>query len=214
MLTVSSLLAYEMSREPLNWFAPNSQGRRACLVPRSDDSECQGQGQGHQGQRRHFSALSAACVRFMFGKTSLAFSCKFCFTFSCYRFNERVAKAYSWTLAHHHRSCYHNLFDRLLPLLPCLPAVRQTSRKRSVFIYVYLPISLVVQVQQSAWCVCVCLVCLDSYFRTTRKWLLTQIPELSWYYLLGYCRRLRSTFKVTEGKILLKRSVRPRVRAF
>jgi len=29
-------------------------------------------GQGHQGQKRHFSALSAACVRFVFGKTSLA----------------------------------------------------------------------------------------------------------------------------------------------
>jgi len=28
-------------------------------------------GQGHQRQKRHFSALSAVCVRFMFGKTSL-----------------------------------------------------------------------------------------------------------------------------------------------
>jgi len=27
-------------------------------------------GQGHHGQKRHFSALPAACVRFMFGKTS------------------------------------------------------------------------------------------------------------------------------------------------
>jgi len=31
-------------------------------------------GQGHQDKKRHFSAVSAACVRFMFGKTSLAFS--------------------------------------------------------------------------------------------------------------------------------------------
>ena len=31
-------------------------------------------GQGHQGQKRHFSALLAACVRFMFGRTSLASS--------------------------------------------------------------------------------------------------------------------------------------------
>jgi len=32
-------------------------------------------GQGHQGQKRHFLALSAACVRFMFRKTSLASRC-------------------------------------------------------------------------------------------------------------------------------------------
>jgi len=31
-------------------------------------------GQGHQGQKTAFSALSAACVRFVFGKTSLASS--------------------------------------------------------------------------------------------------------------------------------------------
>jgi len=31
-------------------------------------------GQGNQGQKRYFSALSAAYVRFMFGKTSLASS--------------------------------------------------------------------------------------------------------------------------------------------
>jgi len=31
-------------------------------------------GIGHQGQKRHFSAVLAACVRFMFGKTSLASS--------------------------------------------------------------------------------------------------------------------------------------------
>jgi len=31
-------------------------------------------GQGHQEQKQHFSTLSAACVRFMFGKTSLASS--------------------------------------------------------------------------------------------------------------------------------------------
>jgi len=32
------------------------------------------EGQGHQGQKTAFSALSAACVRFVFGKTSLASS--------------------------------------------------------------------------------------------------------------------------------------------
>jgi len=30
--------------------------------------------EGHQGQKQHFSALSVACVRFTFGKTSLASS--------------------------------------------------------------------------------------------------------------------------------------------
>jgi len=57
-----------ISREPLNRFVTNSHGRR--LVPRSDEF----QGQGHQGQKRHFLALSAACVRFMFLKTSSACS--------------------------------------------------------------------------------------------------------------------------------------------
>jgi len=33
-------------------------------------------GQGHHGQKWHFSALSLACVGFMFGKTSLASSQK------------------------------------------------------------------------------------------------------------------------------------------
>jgi len=36
-------------------------------------------GQGHQGQKRHFSVLLAACVRFMFDKTSLASSFVFDF---------------------------------------------------------------------------------------------------------------------------------------
>jgi len=31
-------------------------------------------GQGHQGQKWHFSALLVSCVQFMFGKTSLASS--------------------------------------------------------------------------------------------------------------------------------------------
>jgi len=31
-------------------------------------------GQGHQGQKQHFSALLVACMRFIFGKTSLASS--------------------------------------------------------------------------------------------------------------------------------------------
>jgi len=43
------------------------------LVPRLDEFECQGH--GHQGQKMAFSALSVACLRFMFGKTSLASGC-------------------------------------------------------------------------------------------------------------------------------------------
>jgi len=42
------------------------------LIPRSDEFK----GQGHQGQKSHFSTLSAACMRFTFGKTSLANSLK------------------------------------------------------------------------------------------------------------------------------------------
>ena len=54
--------------------------RKTYLVPRSDEFEGQTvkvKGQGHQGQKRHFSAHSAACVRFMFGTTSLASSLNF-----------------------------------------------------------------------------------------------------------------------------------------
>ena len=48
--------------------------RETCLVPRSEvwRSRSKAKGQGQQGQKRHFSVLLAACVRFMFGKTSVA----------------------------------------------------------------------------------------------------------------------------------------------
>jgi len=43
------------------------------LVFRSDEFEGKEvKGQGHQGQKRHFSALAAACMKFMYGKISLA----------------------------------------------------------------------------------------------------------------------------------------------
>ena len=65
---------YEISPEPLNGFAPNLHGRRVwSLAPMS----LKVKGQGHLGQKRHFSALTAVCVQFMFGKTSLA-SIEFC----------------------------------------------------------------------------------------------------------------------------------------
>jgi len=48
--------------------------RKTCLAPRSDELE----GQGHRSRsswtKRHFSALSTACVRFMFAKTFVASS--------------------------------------------------------------------------------------------------------------------------------------------
>ena len=67
------LFVYEIHREPLNGFAPYSHGRRVwSLVWTSLKVEVKGQ--GHQGQKRHFLALSAACLWSMFGKTSLASS--------------------------------------------------------------------------------------------------------------------------------------------
>jgi len=57
----------------------NSHGRHAWCLARVS-LKVNVKGQGHQGQngisgtKRYFSALSAACVRFMFGKTSLACS--------------------------------------------------------------------------------------------------------------------------------------------
>ena len=67
------LFVYEISREPLNEFAPNSQGRHAWSLARTSLMlRSKIKGQGHQGQKTVFSALLAACVRFMFDKTPLA----------------------------------------------------------------------------------------------------------------------------------------------
>jgi len=46
--------------------------RKTCLVPRWDEFEGQGQRSSTPGTKTAFSALSAVCVRFMFGKTSSA----------------------------------------------------------------------------------------------------------------------------------------------
>ena len=64
---------YEISREPLNGFAPNSRGRLVWSLARTR-LNVKVKGQGRQGQKRYFSARSEACVRFVFGKTSLASS--------------------------------------------------------------------------------------------------------------------------------------------
>ena len=67
------LFVYEIYREPLSRFAPNSHGRRV-WSPAGTSLKVKVNGQGYQEQKRHFSAISAACVRSMFGKTSLTCS--------------------------------------------------------------------------------------------------------------------------------------------
>jgi len=64
---------YEISRERLNRFASNSHERRAWSLARMS-LKVKVKDKGHQGQNGIFSALSAACVRFMFGETSLVCS--------------------------------------------------------------------------------------------------------------------------------------------
>jgi len=57
------LFVYEMSQEPLNGFAPDSHGRRVLFLALTTLKV-----KVTRDKKRHFSALSAACVRFMFGK--------------------------------------------------------------------------------------------------------------------------------------------------
>ena len=49
------------------------------------------------GTKQHFSALSAACVRFMFGKTSLAFSLIIFFANDCKRYEHVKAHCTCYT---------------------------------------------------------------------------------------------------------------------
>jgi len=66
---------YEIPLEPLNGFAPNSQGRRVCsLAGMSLRVKVKGQRSRSPRTKTVFSALSVACVQFMFGKISLASS--------------------------------------------------------------------------------------------------------------------------------------------
>jgi len=67
------LLVYEISREPLNGFAPNSHGRCVWSLDRTG-LNVKVKGQGHRGQKRLFSAFSAACGWLMFDKISFAYS--------------------------------------------------------------------------------------------------------------------------------------------
>ena len=79
-LPVCFLFVYEISREPLNGYAPNSHGRRVWYLARTS---LKVKGQGHHGQKTACSDLSVACVWFMFGKTSLASSFFIAFLPSC-----------------------------------------------------------------------------------------------------------------------------------
>ena len=72
-LSVPFLFVCEISRELLNGFAPNSHERHVWSLA-GTSLNVKGQGQGHQEQQWNFSTLLAACVQFMFGKTSLASS--------------------------------------------------------------------------------------------------------------------------------------------
>jgi len=67
------LFLHEISTEPLNGFAPNSHRRRVWSLAWMS-LKVKVKGQGHQEQKTAFFTISAACVWFMFGKTSLAFS--------------------------------------------------------------------------------------------------------------------------------------------
>ena len=69
------LFVYEISRELLNGFSPNSQGRRGWSLARKDlKVKFKGQRSRSPGTKHHISALSVAFVRFVFGKTYLACS--------------------------------------------------------------------------------------------------------------------------------------------
>jgi len=65
------LFVREISWETLNQIAPNSQGRRVWSATFKVKVKCQ-RLKEPETKKRHFSAFLAACLRFMFGKTSLA----------------------------------------------------------------------------------------------------------------------------------------------
>jgi len=103
--SVVFLFVYEISPEPLNGFETNSHRRRVWSLARTS---LKVKGQGHQGQKWHFSTLSVACVWFVFGKTSLA-SSWLCILYGCWPRPQRppaFACTYPW--AHpcrYHISC-------------------------------------------------------------------------------------------------------------
>jgi len=104
------LFVYEISREPLNGFATNSHGRHNEF-----------EGQGHQGQK-HLLDLSAACVRFVFGKTFLASSLLFVWVMnytSSLWYNATAGAAMWWHVSVVFRRCLHfSLVSRLTRYQP------------------------------------------------------------------------------------------------
>ena len=66
--SVGFSFVYEISRAPLNGFAPNAHERRVWSLDQRSKVKVT------MDKKRHFSALMAAYVRFIFGKTSLASS--------------------------------------------------------------------------------------------------------------------------------------------
>ena len=69
--SVCFLFVYEISWESLNGFAPNSHGRRVWSIARKS-LRSRSKVKVTRDKKRQFSALSAACVQFMFRKTSSA----------------------------------------------------------------------------------------------------------------------------------------------
>jgi len=65
------LSVYEISPELLNTFVSNAHGRRVWSLARTS-LKVKIKSQGQEAQKQHISVLLAACVHFMFGKTSLA----------------------------------------------------------------------------------------------------------------------------------------------
>jgi len=68
--SVAFCLCMKYLREPVNGFAPNSHGRRSWSLSWTSSKV-----KVTRDKNRHFSALLAACVQFMFGKTFLSCSC-------------------------------------------------------------------------------------------------------------------------------------------
>jgi len=83
---------HEISRETMNGFTPNSHGRHVwSLARKGGNVKVKGQRSRSPGTKTGILALSATCVRFMFGKTSLASSFKFCrFTALAYTTLDRL----------------------------------------------------------------------------------------------------------------------------
>jgi len=105
----SLITKYLGIREPLNRFAPNSHGRRVLSLARMS---LKVKVKGHQRQKTAFSALSAACVRFMFGKN--IFSLQFKHFLELHIWLIAFAKIYLYLLTaawmeHVHRLCEHKL---------------------------------------------------------------------------------------------------------